>query len=135
MLRLLRFLPEHHRFILVPLVFALCSRSHRIPPEFEYSPGWISEEHPAVRAYALSGIVTDQSGAAMEHVLVDRMTPGFQDAHRCKADWLSGSVSLPVDAHGHVLSAASISRFRRLLGFGAGVAASRPRLSERAVSC
>jgi len=44
MLRLLRFLSERHRFMLVPLVLVLCSCWHRIPPEFEYSPGRISEE-------------------------------------------------------------------------------------------
>jgi Carboxypeptidase regulatory-like domain len=78
MLRLLRALREHHRFMLVPLVLALCSCSHRIPPEFEYSPGWISEEHPDARPHVLSGVVTDQSGAAIEHVLVERMTADFK---------------------------------------------------------
>jgi hypothetical protein len=66
------------RFMLVVVVLALCSCRHRIPPEYEYPPGWIREEHPSASARYLSGMVTDPSGAPIEHVLVERMTADFK---------------------------------------------------------
>ncbi len=66
------------RFTLIGLVLALCSCQHRIPPEFEYPTGWVTEEHPSINVRALRGVVTDPSGAPMEHVLVERMTPDFK---------------------------------------------------------
>jgi len=68
----------HWQFTLIPLVLALCSCQHRIPPEFEYSPGWMTEEHPSANARALKGVVTDANGAPMEHVLVERTTADFK---------------------------------------------------------
>jgi hypothetical protein len=66
----------------IPFMFLLllqmgCVR--RIPPEYEYSPGWITmrgEDHPIVQS--LSGVVKDASGAPIPFVLVERMTPDFK---------------------------------------------------------
>jgi hypothetical protein len=60
----------------VVLPFTACQR--RIPPQYEYSPGWIRLEHPVVRAGSLSGSVLDPSGAARQSALVERMTPDFK---------------------------------------------------------
>jgi hypothetical protein len=59
--------------IMVGMVLASSCR-HRIPPEYEYSRGWITEDHEAVRAASLSGTVADPSGAPRQFVLVERMT-------------------------------------------------------------
>jgi len=60
----------------ITLLFTACQR--RIPPEYEYPRGWVTEEHPLVRAKSLSGRVVDPSGAAMQSVLVELMTPDFK---------------------------------------------------------
>ncbi len=65
-------------FAILVLVLVGCSCQRRIPPEFEYSPGYMTEEHPAVTVQALSGLVTDATGVPIEHVLVERMTPDFK---------------------------------------------------------
>jgi len=38
----------------------------------------MEEEHPSVTVQALSGLVTDASGAPIEHVLVERATSDFK---------------------------------------------------------
>jgi hypothetical protein len=60
----------------IALLFTACQR--RIPPQYEYPNGWITEEHFLVQARSLSGRVVDPSGAAMQWVLVERMTPDFK---------------------------------------------------------
>jgi hypothetical protein len=48
-----------------------------MPPEYEYPPGWVSEEHSLVQTKSLSGRVVDPSGALMKSVLVERLSPDF----------------------------------------------------------
>ncbi len=60
----------------IVLFFTACQR--RIPPEYEYPAGWLTEEYPLVRARSLSGRVLDPSGAPMQSVLVERMTSDFK---------------------------------------------------------
>jgi Carboxypeptidase regulatory-like domain len=62
------------------LIFAITLPScrHRIPPEYEYSAGWITEEHSPVRSESLSGTVEDASGAPRGFVLVERTSPDFK---------------------------------------------------------
>jgi hypothetical protein len=62
--------------LVIALPFTACQR--RIPPEFEYPPGWITEEHPLIQTRSLSGSVLDASGAVVQWVLVERMTPDFK---------------------------------------------------------
>jgi hypothetical protein len=60
----------------ISLPFIACER--RVPPEYEYPQGWMTEEHPLMQARSLSGRVLDPSGAAMQWVLVELMTPDFE---------------------------------------------------------
>jgi hypothetical protein len=58
------------------VLFTGCHR--RIPPQYEYPAGWLTEKHPPIQARSLSGRVLDPSGAVMQRVLVERMTPDFK---------------------------------------------------------
>jgi Carboxypeptidase regulatory-like domain len=54
-----------------------CAR--RIPPEYEYPQGWITnseKDHALVQS--LSGVVNDGSGAPIQFVLVERMSSDFK---------------------------------------------------------
>jgi hypothetical protein len=64
-------------FTAVLLVLIGCAR--RIPPEYEYPQGWITdlEENRAI-VQSLSGAVNDGSGAPLQFVLVERMTLDFK---------------------------------------------------------
>jgi hypothetical protein len=66
------------RFMMTVLLLAGCSCQRKIPPEFEYSPGYIMQEHPAVTVQSLRGRVTDARGAPIEHVLVERTTSDYK---------------------------------------------------------
>ena len=63
--------------IMVGMLLA-SSCHHRISPEYEYSQGWMTEDHEIVRAASLSGTVADPSGARRQFVLVERMTFDFK---------------------------------------------------------
>ena len=56
----------------IVLFFTACQR--RIPPEYEYPTGWLTEEYPLVRARSLSGRVLDPSGAPMQSGLRDALS-------------------------------------------------------------
>jgi hypothetical protein len=61
------------------MFFLLIGCARRIPPEYEYPQGWItnsSKEHAVVRS--LSGVVKDGSGSPIHFVLVERMSSDFK---------------------------------------------------------
>src|SRR5665811_2332148 len=64
-------------FMLATLLLALCSCQHKILPQYEYPPGWVTVEYPSDSARALTGVVVDPSGATMANVLVERTTSDF----------------------------------------------------------
>jgi hypothetical protein len=71
---------ELRRWIpLAAMFFLLIGCARRIPPEYEYPQGWITnseKEHAVVRS--LSGVVEDGSGAPIQFVLVERMSSDFK---------------------------------------------------------
>ena len=85
--------------IMVGMTLASSCR-HRIPPEYEYSRGWITEGHEAVRALSLSGTVADPSGAPREFVLVERMTADFETRLDATLTDASGRFHLRAKGHG-----------------------------------
>jgi hypothetical protein len=71
---------ELRRWIpLAAMFFLLIGCARRIPPEYEYPQGWItnSEDDPAV-VQSLSGMVKDGSGSPIHFVLVERMSADFK---------------------------------------------------------
>jgi Carboxypeptidase regulatory-like domain len=65
--------------VLLTFILLLMGCARRIPPEYEYPQGWITnlEEDHAI-AQSLSGVVNDGSGMPIRSVLVERMTPDFK---------------------------------------------------------
>jgi hypothetical protein len=66
------------RIALIATGVMLASCQRRIPAEYEYPQGWITEEHRSLTAGSLSGVAADPSGAPVQYALVERMTPDFK---------------------------------------------------------
>jgi hypothetical protein len=73
---------------------------HGIPPEYEYSRGWMTEDHEAVRAASLSGTVADPSGAPRQFVLVERMSADFKTRLDATLTDSKGRFHLRATGHG-----------------------------------
>jgi hypothetical protein len=93
---------------LTALCFLLVGCAHRIPPEYEYPQGWITnseKDHAVVRS--LSGVVNDGSGAPIQFVLVERMSSDFKRRIEATLTDEKGSFRFP-----HVHGGNQYLRFR-----------------------
>lgn len=61
------------------MFFLLIGCTRRIPQEYGYPQGWITVlEKDSGVVQSLSGVVDDGSGAPIQFVLIERMTPDFK---------------------------------------------------------